>query len=183
MQEALLHGVFPDGIEVGVEVFVNGRVLAIGFLNLRMGSTLEVHVQVLGQVPAHGEVAVPEHLAAECDGQAGILGVLQVALLQLRVVACQLRVERNGLRQIVQSERLGEVYPLGLALHVLERFQRLVDRRVGVAERPSPLDFAVIDSGLADGLAVLVAVTQREVGRVVGHGVALGLDTHTGIGD
>ena len=68
-----------------------------------MGGTLEVHVQVLGQVPAQLEVTVPEELRTEGERQVGILSVLQVSLLQFIVGAAQFGVERDGLRQVVEA--------------------------------------------------------------------------------
>ena len=70
---ALPHAVFPSLIVVSIEVFVDGR---IGFLNFSVGSTLEVHVQVLRQIPAQGEIAVPKELLAEGQRQVGVFGVL-----------------------------------------------------------------------------------------------------------
>ena len=91
--DALPDGVFPGLVVVGVEVFVDG---GVRLLNLGVGGALEVHVQVLRQIPADGEVAVPEELLAERQGQVRVLGVLQVALLQFVVVAGQLGVERDA---------------------------------------------------------------------------------------
>ena len=81
------YGVLPCGIAIGIEVFVHR---GIGFLYLGMGGTLEVHVEILGEVPTQLEIAVPQELLTEGEGQAGILGILEVALLQLVVVTCQL---------------------------------------------------------------------------------------------
>ena len=58
-------------------------------------------MEVLRQVPAQLEVAVPKELLREADRQVGVLGVLQVALLQLVVRALHLHVEGDGLRQVI----------------------------------------------------------------------------------
>ena len=178
VQDALLHGVLPGGVALGVEVLVDGR---IGLLNLGAGGRLEVHVQVLRQVPAHLEVAVPEELLVERQRQVGVLGVLEVALLQLAVVARQVAVEGDGLRQVVQPEGFREIEPLRLALELLERLPRLVDGRVVVRQSAVPAVNVLVDGGLAGGVAVAVAVGEREVGGVVGHGVALVLDAHADV--
>ena len=94
---------------VGIEILVDGRV---GLLDLGMRGRLEVHVQVLREVPADGEVAIPEELLRKRQRQVGVLGVLEVALLQLIVVARELRVERDVLGQIVQSDGLWQLHPL-----------------------------------------------------------------------
>ena len=51
---------------VSIEVLVDW---GIRFFYLRMGGTLEVHVQILGQVPTHRELTVPEELFAERQRQ------------------------------------------------------------------------------------------------------------------
>ena len=52
-----------------------------------MGGRLETEVQVLREVPAQGEVAIPEELRVEDEGQAVVVEILHVALLQLIVMA------------------------------------------------------------------------------------------------
>ena len=155
VQDALLHGVLPRRVALGIEVLVDGRV---GFLNPRTGGRLEVHVQVLRQVPAQLEVAVPEELLVERQRQVGRLGVLEVALLQFAVVARQLAVEGDGLRQVVQSEGFGEAEPLRLALQLAERLPRLVDGRVVVRQSAAPVVVVLEDGGLAGGVVVAVTV-------------------------
>ena len=178
--DALLHGVLPGCVTVGIEVFVDGRV---GLLYLSMSGTLEVHVEILGEVPSEREVAVPDELLAEGQRQVGILGILEVALLQLVVGARDVGVERDALRQVVESEHFGQRHPLRLALRVLEGLPGLVDGRVGIVERASPLVFVLIDGGLARSVAMRMAVAEREVGGVVRHRVTLVLDAHAGVGE
>ena len=149
------HRVFPSRIAIGIEVFVDG---GIGFLNLCMCGRLEVHVQVLCEVPAQLELTVEEELLIELQRQVGVDGVLQVALLTFRVVTAQLPTEGNALRQIVQSERLGEVGPLRLALQVLERFPCLIHGRIGIVQRTTPLVFFVPRCGITAAVTVRVAV-------------------------
>ena len=169
------HRVLPSRIAVGIEVFVHRRV---GFLNLSVGGTLEVHVQVLRQVPTQLELTVPQELLAERQRQVGVLCILQVALLQLIVVTRHLRVKRDGLRQIVEAQRLGELHPLRLALRVLEGLPGLKHGRIAVVHRASPLIVVLIDGSLASGVTMGVTIREREVGRVDGQGVTLVLDVH-----
>ena len=58
--------IFPGMVLVSIKVLIDW---GIRFLYLRMSGTLEVHVQVLGQVPAHRELTVPEELFAERQRQ------------------------------------------------------------------------------------------------------------------
>ena len=62
MLDALPYGVFPGRVAVGIEVFVDR---CVGLFNLGTGGTSEVQVQVLGEVPAYREVAVPVELLVE----------------------------------------------------------------------------------------------------------------------
>ena len=178
--DAVPYRVFPDVVVIGIEVFVDR---AVGLDDFGMGGRLEVGMQVLGEVPAQGELTVPEELLTVGEGQLGVFEALQVTLLQLIVVAQQFAVEGDILGQVVEAYRLGEVEPLALALEFLEGFVGLVDGRIAVVERTAPLVFGLIDGGLARGLAMGVAVAESEVGGVVGHGVTLGLDAHTHVGE
>ena len=144
--DALLHRVFPRTIAVRVEVFVDGR---IGLLNLGTGGTLEVEVQILGEVPPEGEVTVPKELFGEDERQPLTLQVIQVTLLEFTVVARHLTVEGNALWQIVEAQRLGEVEPLRLSLEPFEGLPRFIHGRVAIVESPAPLVLTVVDSGLA----------------------------------
>ena len=175
------HRVFPCRVAVGIEVFVDGLV-AVGFLNLSLCARLEVHVEVLGEVPAQREVTVPQELRVEGDRQRRTAEVVHVALLQFVVAARHLGVERDVLRQPVESEGLGQRHPLRLRLRLLEGFPRLVDGRIAVVQRAAPLVVVLIDGGLARRVAMGVAVAEREVGRVVRHRVTLGLDVEAHVG-
>ena len=155
--DALPHRVLPRRIVVGVQFLVHGQV-AQRLFHLGLRARLEVHVQVLRQVPAQRERAVPQKLRAERDGQLRTAQVLHVALLQLVVVACHLRVERHVLRQPVQPERLRQCHPLRLGLRLLERFPRLIHRRVRVVQRPAPSRLVLVDGRLARRVAVLMAI-------------------------
>ena len=53
------YGILPGSVLRGIEVLID---LIVRLLNLRMSGTAEVHVQVLGDVPANREVTVPEEL-------------------------------------------------------------------------------------------------------------------------
>ena len=136
-------------------------------------------MKVFCQVPSYGELAVPEELLAEGEWQFGTCCLFEVALLHLVVVACQLAVERDTLRQIVQAYCLGEGEPLALALQVAEWLEGLIDWRVAVVEHSPPLVLTFPCRCLAGVVAVCMAVAEGEVGRVVRHGVAFCLDAHT----
>ena len=162
-------------ILVGIEVFVDR---CVRLLYLCVCGASEVGVQVLGEVPAHGELSVPEELLAERERQLRVLCRLHVALLQFVVVARHLGVERHILRQPVQSESLQYVEPLAAVLYLLERLPRLVDRSPRIVERSTPVVLFLVNGGLARGSLVRVAVGEGEVGRVVWHGVTLGGDSY-----
>ena len=148
-----------------------------------MGSTLEVHVQVLGQVPAHGELSVPEELVAIGERQLRIERTLHIALLQLVGLVRHLRIEGDVLRQPVQAKPLQNVEPLALVLDLLERLPRFIHRSPGIIQGASPVVTVLINRGLAGGTLMRMTVGQREVGRVVRHRMTLGSDTHTGVGN
>ena len=148
-----------------------------------MRGRLEVEVQVLREVPAHGEVTVPEEQRVEGERQTIIVEILHVALLQLVITAGDFGVEGDALRQVVQSEGLVEVLPLLVTFYLLERLPRLIHRRIGVVQGTAPLVFLFIDSGLTRGETVGMTITEREVGRVVRHRMALRLQSPTHVGD
>ena len=153
--DALPDGVLPGGIPVGIEVLVHRR---IGLLDLCTGARLETEVQVLGEVPAQGEVTVPEELLVPAQGHVLVLCTLKVALLHLVVVSADLGVEADVLRQVIESESLGEGEPLRLALEALEGFPGLIDGRIAVVERSAPFVTLLIDGRLARGIEVGVTV-------------------------
>ena len=161
-------------ILVGIKVFVDG---GIRFLYLGTRGTLEVEVQVFREVPAHGEVAIPEKLLREREGQLLAFQTLEVALLKFVVVARHLRVKGNVLGQKVEAQRLRKVQPLRPAFQVLERLPAFIHRRVAVVKGTAPLILTLIDCSLARGIAVGVAVGEREVSRIVGHRMALGFQS------
>ena len=174
-------GVFPCGIGIGIEVFVDG---CVRLLYLCPRGALEIEVQVLGEVPAQGEVPVPEELLVELHRQRVGGEVFHVALLQLIVVAGEVGIERHVLRQVVESEALGNLPPLRFRLdEFLERLPCLVHRCPTIRHRCPPGVVVLIDRGIAGGMVVGMAVGEREVGRVVGHGVPLGLYAHPHVGE
>ena len=76
--EAGAYRVFPHGILVRVERLVDRH---IGLLDLRVGARLEVGMDVLRQVPAQAEAAVPQVVAGENERDGVVLHVFQIALL------------------------------------------------------------------------------------------------------
>ena len=175
-----IYRVFPGMILVGIEVGVH---LRIRHIHLCMGSTLEVHVQVLGQVPAHGELSVPEELVAIGKRQLRIECTLHIALLQFVGLVCHLCIECHVLRQPVQAELLQNIEPLALVLDLLERLPRFIHRSPGIIQGATPVVTVLINRGLAGGTLMRMTVGQREVGRVIRHRMTLGSDTHTGVGN
>lgn len=159
--QTLLHRVLPCLVVVGIEVLIDG---GVGLLDLGVGGTLEVHVQILGQVPANLELSVPEELLAEGERQLVVLGRLHVALLQLVVVARNLGVEAHALRQPVEAEALQNIPVFGFRLDLLERLEGLVVGRPVVVHRSAPGVLVLVDRGLALRVAVGVAVGEAEVG-------------------
>ena len=93
-----IHRILPGMILVGIKIGIHIR---IRHIYLCMGGTLEVHVQVLGQIPAQRELAVPEELVAHGERQLRIERTLHIAFLQLIGLVRHLRIEGNVLRQPV----------------------------------------------------------------------------------
>ncbi len=124
MTDTVHHRVLPRRIPIGIEVFVHG---GIRLLDLRTGSRLEIEVEVTREVPAQGEVAVPEELLVEHQLQVLVLQTLKVAFLQFVIAAGHLGIKRNALRQVIDTDGLGEVQPLRLTLQILERLPGLID--------------------------------------------------------
>ena len=180
--DALPDGVLPCLVAVGIEVLVDGQSVAVGLLDLGLRARREVHVQVLGEVPAQREVAVPEEGRAPRGRYLRATEVVHVALLQFVVRTPQFGIERQVLGQVVDTKGLGQLHPFRLRLRLLERFPRLIDGRIAVVEGAAPLVVLLVDGGLARVAGMAVTVGEREVGGVVGHGVALGLDTHADVG-
>ena len=174
--DALPYRILPGTIMVWIKVLVDGQV-AQGLFYLSLRARLEIHVEVAGKVPAQGEATIPQELRIEDDGKLGTTKVGHVTLLRLIIEAHQLRIEGNTLRQPVQGQRLGEVHPFRLALRLLKRFPCFIDGRIAVVQRTTPLVFLIINGCLARGLTMRMTIREGEVGRVVRHGVTLGLDT------
>ena len=151
MTDTVEHRVFPGSITVGIEILVHR---SIRLFNLRTGSRLEIEVEVTREVPPQGEVAVPKELLVEHQFEILVLKALKVAFLQFVVATAHLGIERDALRQVVDTDGLGEVQPLRLALEVLEGLPGLIDGRVAVVQRPAPLVILLVDSSLARGVTM-----------------------------
>ena len=115
-------------------------------------------MQVTGEVPAQGEVTVPEELLIEHEFEVLVLQALKVALLQFIIGSAHLGIEGDVLRQVVDADGLGEVQPLRLAFEFLERLPGLVDGRIAVVHGASPLVVLLVDGSLARGVTVRVTV-------------------------
>ena len=147
-----------------------------------MRRALEVHVQILREVPAQREVSVPKELLAERDWQFGVFHALHVAFLKLVVAARYLCIESDVLRQPVQTESTENVQPLALVLQLLEWFECLIDRCPRIVQRTAPVVFRLIHRRLTTREVMAMAIGQREVRRVVRHGVTLVLYAHSHVG-
>ncbi len=172
--------VFPSGVRIGVKVFIYWRVR---LFNLRVRDRREVHVDALGDVPADGEIAVPEELRRERYGQLVVVGGLHVALLQLVVSAVDVRRERDVLRQPVERELFEHVHPFRFRLALFPRLERFIHRRPRVVEHPLPREFFLVDGRLARGVGVLPRERQGEVVRVDRRGVLFVHYAHVDAGE
>ena len=85
--DAMPYRILPGTITVGIEVLVDGQTIAVRFLNFGTRTRLEVHVQVLGQVPAEREVTIPQERRTPLHRNLGAGQVVHVALLQLVIRA------------------------------------------------------------------------------------------------
>ena len=141
-------------------------------------------MQVFGEVPSDGEVSVPEELLAECQWQLRSLKVFHVTVLQLIIDALYVRVESDVLWHGVECEFFSDIEIFRLRLDdFFEWFPRLVDRSPGVSHRTVPSVFVLINGGFTCSTTVRMAVREREVGRVVRHGMPFGLYTHPPVGE
>ena len=175
---AVPYRVFPSMILVWIKVFVHWHVW---FLNLRMSGRLEIHSQILCEVPSQWEVTVPKELLTECQRKVRVFHTLHIPFLQFIVVAQYLCIESNILWKIVKSQCLWEIKPFALSLKFLKRFPCLIHRRITIVQWTAPLVFVLIYSSLSRCLPVWVTVTEWEIGWVVWHWMALGLYAHTHI--
>ena len=173
--DALPYRILPGVVTVRIEVLVD-RQVAQRLFYLRLRARLEIHVEVAGEVPAQGEATIPQELGIEGNRQSGASEFGHVTFLQFVIETGYLGIEGHTLRQPVQGEGLGKIHPFRLALRLLERFPRLINGRIAVVQRASPLVFLLIDGRLARGEAMRMTIGEGEVGRVVRHGVPLGLD-------
>ena len=83
--DALLHGVFPHLVIVGVEPFVD---LHVRLLDAGVGAGGEVHAEVGGEIPTQAERSIPQEVVAEGEqliAAAGRIG--EVSQLDLVVIA------------------------------------------------------------------------------------------------
>src|SRR5574344_431010 len=126
---------------VWIQVFVNW---CIGFFYLSMGSRLECHVEIIGKVPSQGEFPVPQKLFTECQRQTCILSTLQITLLQFVITTGHLTVERNILRQIIDTYLFREVEPFTFTLGFGKWLKCLIGRRIIVIQSTAPVVFFLI---------------------------------------
>ena len=123
--DASTDGVFPYRIFVRVEILVDDHVWLLDF---GMCGRSPRQFERLEDVPSDGEVAVPEELLREGDWQ--FRACIDVTQLLFVIVAHDVGVEREALRQVVEVLSLDDVEPFRLALHLLERLPCLVLWRV-----------------------------------------------------
>ena len=120
-----VYRILPGMILISIKIRIHIR---IWHIYLCMGSTLEVHVKIPGQVPTQSKFTVPKELIAECNRQLRLGKTFHITLLQFIGFMCHLGIESEILRQPVQSETLQDVEPLALVLDFLERFPGLIYR-------------------------------------------------------
>ena len=157
-----------------------------------MGGGGEVEAQVFRQVPAQGEVAVPEILFGYGDGDAFDAGIsaygcsgcqgFQVAELQFVVMAGHVGVERDALGEPVQVEFFDETHPGRFAFHAFERFPRAVDRSIIVGHGATPVCFVLVSGGAALVVTQRAGVAECKVTRIVRHWI-LADDTQTRVAE
>ena len=164
--EAALHGVFPHRILVWIEVLVDNH---MWLFNLCMGGGVPRHLECLEDVPLDRQITVPQDLVGEDDRHLG--ACIDVTFLELIITAGEVGVERDALWQPLQVLCLDDVEPFGLALQVLEGFQRLVLGGIVIAKVEAPVLIVLVDGGLTCLIALAVTVAEREVGRVPWHGL------------
>ena len=168
--DAVPYGIFPHLVLVRIEVLVDRNVR---FFDFRMGGGVEREVKVFGQVPLQTEIAVPQKLFGEGERERRrVFQILDVPFLVLVIVAQDVRVEADVLRQVVEVLVADDVPPFALAFnHLLERLERLVFGRIVVVERSVPVFFRFPSRGFARLVGLAVRIAEREVGGVVWHGV------------
>ena len=168
--DAVPYGIFPCVVLVGVEVLVDRNVR---FFDFRMGGGIEREMKVFGQIPFQAEITVPQEFFGEGERERRwVFQILDVPFLVLVIVAQDVRVEADVLRQVVKVLVADDVPPFALAFnHLLERLERLVFGRIVVVERSVPVLFRFPSRGFARFVRLAVRIAEREVGRVVGHGV------------
>ena len=93
--------------------------------------------------------------------------------MEFVVVAHDIGVERQALREVIEVEFLDNLEPFTLAFQFLERFVGFGVRRIVVTEIPLPILVLLPCRRLSRGVAAAIGITKGEVGRVVGHGETL----------
>ena len=130
-------------------------------------------VNALRQIPTQGEVSLPTVVATPSEGQGTIVQVLHIALLEFVIIAHDIGIERQTLREVVEVEFLNNLEPLALALHLLERLKGFRIRGIVVTEIPFPVLVLFPRCRLSRGVSAAIGIAKREVGRVVRHGETL----------
>ena len=120
-----VYRILPGMILISIKIRIHIR---IWHIYLCMGSTLEVHVKIPGQVPTQSKFTVPKELIAECNRQLRLGKTFHITLLQFIGFMSHLGIESEILRQPVQPETLQDVEPLTLVLDFLKRFPGLIYR-------------------------------------------------------
>ena len=102
--------------------------------------------------------------------------------MQLVVRTSDVRIKANILREEIETLILQNFEPLGFALRLLERLKGFEVGRPGIVERIFPILILFPRSGFTRGIGGRIGIAKGEVGRVVGHGMALGgnVEAHTG---
>ena len=85
------------------------------------------------------------------------------------VIAHDVGIERQALREVVEVEFLNNLEPLALALHLLERLEGFRIRGIVVTEIPFPILVLFPRCGFARGVAAAIGIAKGEISRVVRH--------------
>ena len=149
-----------------------------------MCGTLEVDVQGLEQVPAQGEITIPQIGTAPCHGQCLRIGdILQVALLQLVIRTTKVCIEGYVLWRKGNVLVLDYLRPLALGLPFLEWFPILPIGRPSISHRCLPSLAILVYGGFATVFTLGLRVREGKVGRVIRHRVLLADYVHLGSAD
>ena len=176
VSETDLHRVLPSLVEIGIEILVY---LHVRLFHLGSRAALELEMEGLEDIPPQLETTIPEEILTEGSGHSRVVSeVIHISLLNLIVVAVEIRVEGDALGAEREILLANEIKPLTLRLQVLEGFPSIPSGTPRIVHTTLPSLLMLIDSGLSFTGLGGVAVVKGEVGRIIRHGVFLAGDVH-----